>query len=155
MLRQVATNELLRDYFPKGTDLSTHSTQHLLAVENELNNRPRLVLNDRALAEPFGALLASGPALKILLRLIFVSISSGVLVQMKGCLRSFQAAMNWRILPVSSRTERKVPRRMAWRSMMPNQTSRFSHDPEVGVKCRWMRGFAASQALTSGRLWVP
>ena len=40
MLRQVATNELLRDYFPKGIDLSTHSTQHLLAVENELNNRP-------------------------------------------------------------------------------------------------------------------
>jgi transposase, IS30 family len=53
------TNGLLRDYFPKGTDLSTHSTQHLLAVENQLNNRPRLVLNDRAPAELFGALLAS------------------------------------------------------------------------------------------------
>jgi IS30 family transposase len=39
MLRQVATNELLRDYFPKGTDLSTHSTQHLLTVENELTAR--------------------------------------------------------------------------------------------------------------------
>jgi transposase, IS30 family len=37
------TNGLLRDYFPKGTDLSTHSPQHLLAVENELNNRPRRV----------------------------------------------------------------------------------------------------------------
>ena len=35
------TNGLLRDYFPKGTDLSTHSPQHLLAVENELNNRPQ------------------------------------------------------------------------------------------------------------------
>ena len=35
------TNGLLRDYFPKGTDLSAHSLQHLLAVENELNNRPR------------------------------------------------------------------------------------------------------------------
>jgi IS30 family transposase len=53
------TNGLLRDYFPKSTDLSTHSTQHLLAVENELNNRPRLVLNDRAPAQLFGALLAS------------------------------------------------------------------------------------------------
>ena len=53
------TNGLLRDYFPKGTDLSTHSPQHLLAVENELNNRPRRVLNDRAPAECFGALLAS------------------------------------------------------------------------------------------------
>ena len=52
-------NGLLRDYFPKGTDLSTHSTQHLLAVENELNNRPRHVLNDHTPAELFRALLAS------------------------------------------------------------------------------------------------
>ena len=53
------TNGLLHDYFPKGTDLSTHSMQHLLAVENELNKRPRVVLNDRAPAELIGALLAS------------------------------------------------------------------------------------------------
>ena len=53
------TNGLLRDYFPKGTNLSTHSMQHLLGVENELNNRPRLVLNDRPPADLFGALLAS------------------------------------------------------------------------------------------------
>jgi IS30 family transposase len=53
------TNGLLRDYFPKGTDLSVHSPQHLLAVENELNNRPRRVLNDVAPAELFAALLAS------------------------------------------------------------------------------------------------
>jgi transposase, IS30 family len=52
-------NGLLRDYFPKGSDLSAHSAQHLLAVENELNNRPRLILNDRAPAELFGTLLAS------------------------------------------------------------------------------------------------
>jgi transposase, IS30 family len=53
------TNGLLRDYFPKGTDPSTHSMQHLLAVENELNKRPRMILNDRAPAELFGVLLAS------------------------------------------------------------------------------------------------
>ncbi len=53
------TNGLLRDYFPKGTDLSVHSPQHLLAIENELNNRPRHVLDDRAPAEPFAALLTS------------------------------------------------------------------------------------------------
>ena len=35
------TNGLLRDYFPKGTDLRVHRPSHLLAVENELNNRPR------------------------------------------------------------------------------------------------------------------
>jgi len=54
-----ASNGLLRDYFPKGTDLSIHSPAHLLAVEDELNKRPRLVLHDRAPAELFRALLAS------------------------------------------------------------------------------------------------
>ncbi|WP_442952866.1 IS30 family transposase [Pedococcus sp. 5OH_020] len=52
-------NGLLRDYFPKGTNLSTHSAKHLLEVENELNRRPRLVLNNRAPADLFAALLAS------------------------------------------------------------------------------------------------
>jgi transposase, IS30 family len=56
-------NGLLRDYFPKGTDLSVHPPQHLLAVENELNSRPRRILGDRAPAELFSALLAStGPS---------------------------------------------------------------------------------------------
>lgn len=77
------------------------------------------------------------------LRLILARISSGVLVQMNGCFRLFQLLMNSRILPINSRTETKVPRRMAWRSMMPNQTStRFNHDPDVGVKWTLMRGFA-------------
>jgi IS30 family transposase len=53
------TNGLLRDYFPKGTELSIHSAEHLLAVENELNRRPRKVLGDRTPAELFEALLAS------------------------------------------------------------------------------------------------
>jgi transposase, IS30 family len=52
-------NGLLRDYFPKGTDLSQHSPVHLLAVENELNNRPRLILNHQSPATLFAALLAS------------------------------------------------------------------------------------------------
>jgi IS30 family transposase len=34
------TNGLLRDYFPKGTDLGTHTPEHLMAVENQLNHRP-------------------------------------------------------------------------------------------------------------------
>jgi transposase, IS30 family len=61
------TNGLLRDYFPKGTDLSAHSPRHLLAVENELNHRPRRVLGDRAPQELFTALLAS-PAQSVLRR---------------------------------------------------------------------------------------
>jgi IS30 family transposase len=52
------TNGLLRDYFPKGTDLTTHTAEHLLAVENELNARPRIVLNDRPPQELFDALIA-------------------------------------------------------------------------------------------------
>jgi IS30 family transposase len=50
------TNGLLRDYFPKGTDLRVHPAEHLLAVENELNNRPRNVLNDHSPAALFDAL---------------------------------------------------------------------------------------------------
>lgn len=53
------TKGLLRDYFPKGTDLSSHSPEHLLAVENELNNRPRLVLGGRAPSDLFTALITS------------------------------------------------------------------------------------------------
>jgi transposase, IS30 family len=38
------TNGLLRQYFPKGTDLSTHDPAHLAAVAAELNARPRMTL---------------------------------------------------------------------------------------------------------------
>jgi len=35
------TNGLLRQYFPKGTDLSAHTAEHLRFVEDEMNDRPR------------------------------------------------------------------------------------------------------------------
>ena len=53
------TNGLLRDYFPNGVSLARHSASHLLAVEHELNHRPRMVLQDRCPAELFAALLTS------------------------------------------------------------------------------------------------
>jgi IS30 family transposase len=45
------TNGLLRQYFPKGTDLSAHSANELQAVATALNARPRKALNWKTPAE--------------------------------------------------------------------------------------------------------
>ena len=83
-------------------------------------------------------------------------IVSASLVQANGWQRSFQLSMNVVIASMSSRTEPKLPRRMARRVMIPKKISTmFSHDPEVGVKCRVIRGLRASQAVTAGCLWAP
>ena len=44
-------NSLLRQYFPKGSDLTVHTARDLREVARQLNRRPRLVLGDKSPAE--------------------------------------------------------------------------------------------------------
>ncbi|WP_205315281.1 IS30 family transposase [Nonomuraea lactucae] len=53
------TNRLLRQYFPKGTNLSLHSAEDLRAVERRLNSRPRKSLGWCTPAEVFASRLPS------------------------------------------------------------------------------------------------
>jgi IS30 family transposase len=51
------TNGLLREYLPKGTDLSQHTAAQLQAIEDELNDRPRKRLGYRTPREELAKLL--------------------------------------------------------------------------------------------------
>ncbi|MFE0654023.1 IS30 family transposase [Streptomyces sp. NPDC059534] len=57
------TNQLLRQYLPKGADLRTFSQADLDAITHELNHRPRKTHRYRTPAEVYADLLNSSDAL--------------------------------------------------------------------------------------------
>ena len=52
------TNGLLRQYFPKGTDLARYDQKELDTIADELKGRPRQTLNWMKPSEAFGQLIA-------------------------------------------------------------------------------------------------
>ena len=52
------TNGLLRQYMPKGTDLSVHAAAALAAIADSLNSRPRMTLGYMTPSEKLAELIA-------------------------------------------------------------------------------------------------
>jgi IS30 family transposase len=59
------TNGLLRQYFPKGTNLSVHSAEYLAEVAIELNNRPRKRYDFDSPAQVLNRLLSNPPKVTV------------------------------------------------------------------------------------------
>ena len=55
------TNGLVRQYLPKGTDLSIYSQEQLDAIADEINNRPRKGLGVRSPLSVYRELLINSP----------------------------------------------------------------------------------------------
>jgi IS30 family transposase len=55
------TNGLLRQYLPKGTDLSQHTAADLAAIQRSLNSRPRKTLGYMTPSEAYAQVVAATP----------------------------------------------------------------------------------------------
>ena|GEM_PF-4616190 len=62
------TNGLLRQYFPRGTDLSVHTAGDLAMVTAELNARPRKTLRRETPSGHLDRLIATSPIARVLRR---------------------------------------------------------------------------------------
>ena len=83
-------------------------------------------------------------------------MSSAGLAHTNGRGASFLTARNSRIADSRAAVLRCDPRRTHLSVSSANSRStRFSHDPYVGVKCTWNRGRLANQRRIAGVLWVP
>jgi hypothetical protein len=68
----------------------------------------------------------------------------------------FQSAIHDRMSASRDCTDVRVLRRIFCSVRNPNQrTTWLIQDEPVGVQCMWKRGCFASQARTTGVLWVP
>ena len=94
------TNGLLRQYFPKGTDLSMHSANDIAAVAAALNARPRKTLAWQTPAE-------------VLEQLIMSAMSSDARndprVAQDGCYRGFGCRLSGSICRFLGETKRTIP----------------------------------------------
>ena len=78
------------------------------------------------------------------------------LVHTKGLGSALWHSRYSRIARSNSATLWNAPRLMRFVAISAKKRStRLSQEADVGVKCRWNRGWAASHSFTSGVLWVP
>src|SRR3954464_9170339 len=94
---------MLRNYFPKGVSLAKHLPAHLLAVEHELNHRPRIVLQDRCPADLFAALLtATGPSVLRQLTRTHPDDSQTSTRELQACMKSWCPPFSVTLVPRQS-----------------------------------------------------